>query len=112
MDVKAEDIIDIVDGYKGKGYGISTKEELELIVRISSLTGIVLDPVYTIKSVRGMLSEMNANPSRFKGSRVLYIHTGGVYGLYDGRMDDVVTEMTSNSIREWKDSLDNPPQLH
>ena len=26
--VKSRDILDIIDGHKGKGYGISTKEEL------------------------------------------------------------------------------------
>ncbi len=39
-------------------------------------TGISLDPVYTLKGVRGMVSEMNINPKRFLGKRVLYIHTG------------------------------------
>ena len=28
VDVKAEDIIDIIDGYKGGGYGVSTQREL------------------------------------------------------------------------------------
>jgi len=28
LDVQAEDIIDIIDGYKGKGYAISSQEEL------------------------------------------------------------------------------------
>ena len=28
LDVKAEDIIDIIDGYKGRGYALSTQEEL------------------------------------------------------------------------------------
>ena len=27
-DVKAEDIIDIIDGYKGEGSGLSTRHEL------------------------------------------------------------------------------------
>ena len=27
-DVRAEDIIDIIDGYKGGGYGVSTQHEL------------------------------------------------------------------------------------
>ena len=27
-DVKATDIVDIIDGYKGRGYGLSTPEEL------------------------------------------------------------------------------------
>ena len=28
LDVQAEELIDIIDGYKGKGYGKSTEEEL------------------------------------------------------------------------------------
>ena len=28
LDVQAEDIIDIIDGYKGLGYGVSTQDEL------------------------------------------------------------------------------------
>ena len=28
IDVKAEDIIDIIDGYKGGGYSVSTQHEL------------------------------------------------------------------------------------
>ena len=28
IDVKADDIIDIIDGYKGRGYGVSTQHEL------------------------------------------------------------------------------------
>ena len=43
---------------------------------MSSATGIVLDHVYTVKTVIGMLTEMKTNPSRFKGRRILYIHTG------------------------------------
>ena len=39
-------------------------------------TGISLDPVYTLKGVRGMLGEMTTNPARFQGKRVLFIHTG------------------------------------
>ena len=27
IDVKAEDILDIIDGYKGGGYGVSTQHE-------------------------------------------------------------------------------------
>ena len=43
---------------------------------ISSQSGVILDPVYTVKAVNGMLTEMSINPQRFKGKRVLFIHTG------------------------------------
>ena len=48
----------------------------EDIVEISRTTGIMVDPVYNVKAIRGMLHEMNTNPGRFKGDRILYIHTG------------------------------------
>ncbi len=41
-----------------------------------SSTGIVMDPMFTVKSYLGMVGEMSKNPSVFKGRRVLYIHTG------------------------------------
>ncbi|CAH3184217.1 unnamed protein product, partial [Porites lobata] len=111
IDVKAEDIIDIVDGYKGGGYGVSTQHELENIIEISRTTGILVDPVYNIKAIRGMLSEMKNNPGRFKGKRVLYIHTGGVFGLYDGRMDSLITqsEEGTKQVFYWGDINDPLP---
>ena len=48
----------------------------ENILEISTTTGIMVDPVYNIKAIRGMLHEMKNNPGRFKGHRILYIHTG------------------------------------
>ena len=49
---------------------------VELIVSVPSETGVPIDPVYNAKCVRGMLTEMSLRPERFKGSRVLYIHSG------------------------------------
>lgn len=43
---------------------------------MASTTGIMLDPVYTVKAVKGMLEEMTHRPERFKGRRVLFVHTG------------------------------------
>ena len=130
--VRSKDIIDIIEGYEGRGYGLSTDEELGMmvhvdfsvimsrhqscffilaqLVEISSRTGIVLDPVYTLKGVRGMLAELKKNPKRFKGNRILYIHTGlfiwhgisillfikshpcigGVFGAFDGRFNELL----------------------
>ena len=48
------------------------------LIDIVSTTGVSLDPAYTLKSVLGMLGELNSNPGRFAGKRILYIHTGNV----------------------------------
>ena len=45
-------------------------------MEISRTTGIMVDPVYNVNAIRGMLHEMITNPGRFKGRRILYIHTG------------------------------------
>ncbi len=81
--LRSQNIVDIIEGYKGQGYGLSTQEELDQLLEVFTATGVPVDPVYTLKGVRGMLSELADNPRRFAGKRVLYLHTGGVFGLYD-----------------------------
>ncbi|KAK2566525.1 putative D-cysteine desulfhydrase 1 [Acropora cervicornis] len=112
LDVQAEEIIDIIDGYQGRGYGLSTQHELESILEISRTTGVMMDPVYNIKAVRGMLTEMKCNPTRFRGQRILYIHTGGVFDLYDGRIDTLLASSSSaaenaQQVASWGD-IDDP----
>ena len=51
----------------------------ENIVEISRTTGKLVDPVYNIKAIRGMLTEMKNNPGRFRGKRILCIHTGTIF---------------------------------
>lgn len=46
------------------------------IVEVFGRTGISLDPDFTVKTLRGMLGEMERNPDRFAGKRVLFLHTG------------------------------------
>ncbi len=78
--VQAKDVR-IIDGYVGQGYGIASKEVKDLIGHIARTEGLVLDPVYTGKAFYGLVSET------FKGTfegmeRILFIHTGGLYGLF------------------------------
>ena len=51
----------------------------DYIVEVARGTGIILDPVYTGKAVRGLVHELNNNPARFRGHRILYVHTGKWY---------------------------------
>jgi len=78
------------------------------VISIAALTGIILDLTYTNKAVKGLLNELRVNPTRFKGKRILYIHTGtvpisggcalinivlgGIFGLYDQRIDEVIKQ--------------------
>lgn len=68
---------------KGAGYAISQNEELETVVAVGEATGVILDPVYTGKAVHGLLREIAEDPAGWAGRRVLFIHTGGLLGLYD-----------------------------
>eukprot|EP00210_Caulerpa_lentillifera_P005683 g5435.t1 len=68
---------------KGAGYAISRPEELEKTLQISMETGVILDPVYSGKAVYRFLKDMEKEPEKWRGKKVLFIHTGGLLGLYD-----------------------------
>lgn len=68
---------------KGKGYAVSTEEELTACKDIAAVTGIVLDPVYAGKAAAAMLSDMKNDPSDWSGRTVVFIHTGGLLGTFE-----------------------------
>ena len=70
------DEVHVVEGYKGRGYALSTAEEEADIASVARTSGLILDPVYTGKAFRALLCE----PQRF-GPRPLFVHTGGIFGL-------------------------------
>lgn len=73
--------IGVLDGYKGPAYAVPFGEELDLIRNVARHEGLLLDPVYTGKAFYGLVSE--ARNGRFAaGSRVLFLHTGGVFSLF------------------------------
>ncbi|KAI0243109.1 Bifunctional D-cysteine desulfhydrase/1-aminocyclopropane-1-carboxylate deaminase, mitochondrial [Lamellibrachia satsuma] len=82
----------------------------EFIREVALKTGIILDPVYTGKAVRGMLEELAKNPTRFRGRRILFLHTGGAFGTFDGRLDKMLCTpgLPSNQCHVWTE-LDSPP---
>jgi D-cysteine desulfhydrase len=73
--------IEIVDGYVGVGYAKSRPEELQTIRDVARTEGLILDPVYTGKAFHGMTKELERDKAAF-GSRICFIHTGGIYGLF------------------------------
>ncbi|GAB4820856.1 hypothetical protein N2152v2_007902 [Parachlorella kessleri] len=68
---------------RGAGYAISKEEELVTTRDVALATGVILDPVYTGKGLHALLQKMRANPAEWAGRKVLFVHTGGLLGLYD-----------------------------
>ncbi|SHJ23793.1 D-cysteine desulfhydrase [Dethiosulfatibacter aminovorans DSM 17477] len=77
----SKDDIKIIDGYVGEGYALSRAEELDFILEFSKEEGIILDPVYTGKAMYGLYNEIKKGTfDRYEN--ILFIHTGGLYGLF------------------------------
>ncbi len=73
--------VEIVDGHVGRGYARSRPEELATIRDLCRRDGLVLDPVYTGKAFHGVVTELARDPRRF-GDRIVFVHTGGIFGLF------------------------------
>ncbi|CAJ2675869.1 unnamed protein product [Trifolium pratense] len=80
--VNSGDIVHIQNA-KGLGYAMNTSEELNFVKEVAEATGVVLDPVYSGKAAYAMLKDMNENPKKWEGRKILFVHTGGLLGLYD-----------------------------
>lgn len=72
--------LSIHDGGKD-GYAVATAQQLAFI-RDVGLSGVILDHVYTGKALFYFCEHARANPQTFRGKRILFWHTGGMFGLY------------------------------
>jgi len=80
-DVVAEGDVIVDDDYLGPGYGQETPEMREAIALAAREEGLLLDPVYTGKSMAGLIGL--ARRGEFsEGETVLYLHTGGTPALF------------------------------
>jgi len=73
--------IEVVGGYVGDGYARPYPQVIKLIRRMARTEGIILDPVYTGKAMHGLLDLVSSGKIP-KKSRVLFIHTGGIFSLF------------------------------
>nr|XP_043615208.1 putative D-cysteine desulfhydrase 1, mitochondrial [Erigeron canadensis] len=80
--VKSRDIVKI-ENAKGLGYAMSSAEELQFVKEVAETTGVILDPVYSGKAAYGMMKDMAQHPTKWEGRKILFIHTGGLLGLFD-----------------------------
>lgn len=75
-----------LDNYIGPGYAQGYPALYRCIKEVASREGVVLDPVYTGKAFYGMLEErQNGVFSRM--DNIVFVHTGGVYGLFPQRAE-------------------------
>lgn len=74
----------IIDGFVGKGYALSSVDEINTIKQVARLEGILTDPVYTGKTMYAC-KELIQRGEIPKEKNVLFWHTGGVFGLFPKR---------------------------
>ena len=67
--------------YVGPGYSLPTPEMGEAIRMLARLEGVLLDPVYTGKTMAGLIDLARKGFFK-KDENVLFIHTGGSPALY------------------------------
>lgn len=83
IDQELMEPLHILDGFVGRGYALNTPEEMKFIRDIAGRTGIVFDPVYTGKAMLGLVTTLKQHHPLFsRSNNILFIHTGGLYGLF------------------------------
>ncbi|KDP37415.1 hypothetical protein JCGZ_07942 [Jatropha curcas] len=99
--VNSHEIVNIQNA-KSLGYAMNTSDELKFVQEVATATGVVLDPVYSGKAAYGMMKDMAENPKKWEGRRILFIHTGGILGLYDkvDQMSSLVEHCTRMHVDE------------
>ena len=87
--------IQVNDRYIGPGYGRATPEVFATIRHMASLEGLILDPVYTGKAFYGLVQEIKAGAYQ-DASDIVFIHTGGLFGLFAQR-EELGLQITSSA---------------
>ena len=84
--VTAEMVVADCD-YVGAGYGLIDEAVIDALKLAARTDGILLDPVYTGKAMKGLIALAKAG--RFEGETVVFLHTGGAQGLfgYQGELE-------------------------
>ncbi len=72
----------ILDGYSEEGYKNISDKKLKVIKEFYQSNGILLDPTYTGKAFYAYYQNFLKGK---KSSNVLFVHTGGIYGVFAKR---------------------------
>ena len=73
-----------IDEYLGPGYGQSTPEMQEALTLVAQKEGLILDPVYTGKSMAGLIGLVRTGHFT-TGQTVVFLHTGGTPAVFGYR---------------------------
>ena len=65
----------------GPGYGLLTPAARDALVAAARCEGLVLDPVYTAKALSGLAAAIGDGEIT-PGEQVVFVHTGGLPGLF------------------------------
>lgn len=79
--VSPADVMTIHDRYLGEGYAIPTPESRETARLLAVQEGIILENVYTSKTVAGFLDLVGREDTRLDGPAACF-HTGGMGALF------------------------------
>ena len=81
IDIKVDSLpINTLDQYTGQGYSDPDPEVFETVRMVVEQEAILLDPVYTGRAFHGMLEAIKKG-SFSDASDIVFIHTGGAFGL-------------------------------
>ncbi len=75
------DAVNCFGDYVGPGYSLPTPEMAEAVKLVARTEGILLDPVYTGKTMAGLIDLVRQGYFK-KESNILFVHTGGSPALY------------------------------
>jgi len=78
--------VDVRDEYAGKGYGFPTKSSNNALRLIARKEGLIIDPVYTAKTLAFIIDSVKAGEFK-KDDTVCFMHTGGVPALFPYRSE-------------------------
>lgn len=80
LDLADGDVVNRTD-YVGEAYGVPSAKGLAALHRLACREGVLLDPVYSAKGFSGLIdaAERGETP---KGARVVFVHTGGLPGVF------------------------------
>jgi 1-aminocyclopropane-1-carboxylate deaminase/D-cysteine desulfhydrase-like pyridoxal-dependent ACC family enzyme len=80
-DAKLDEQVVVTDSYLGGGYGEPTDAMIEAVTLAARLEGLLIDPVYTGKTLSGLIDYVRRGTFK-KNESVVFWHTGGTAALF------------------------------